>query len=213
MKLLNKLERRFGRYAIENLMIIICGGQAIVYIADLLMNGFATDMFYLNWFSVTKGQIWRVITFIFEPNSSNPVTFILSLYFYYMIGGALEHEWGSFNFDCYYIHEMICTVIASIFVGVGTSYYINLSLFLAFAILFPNYQVLLFYVLPVKVKWVALIDLVFMIYNFVKNPFTRPLIIACLIPLVLFLWNDAVRNVRLYIDRKKRSKEFSDYWK
>ena len=130
-----------------------------------------------------------------------------------MIGGALEHEWGSFNFDCYYILEMICTVIASICVGVGTSYYINLSLFLAFAILFPNYQVLLFYVLPVKVKWVALIDLVFMIYNFVKNPFTRPLIIACLIPLVLFLWNDAVRNVRLYIDRKKRSKEFSDYWK
>ena len=213
MRFLNKLERKLGRYAIENLMVVICGGQAIVYVADLLMNGFATDMLYLNWSLVTQGQVWRVLTFIFEPNSRNPLTFLLSLYFYYMIGGALEHEWGSFNFDCYYLLEIICTVIASVFVGVGTSYYINLSLFLAFAVLYPNYQVLLFYVIPVKVKWVALLDLLFMGYNFIVSSVIRPLIIACLIPLILFLWDDAVRNIRLFIDRKKREKEYSQYWK
>ncbi len=213
MRILNKLERRFGRYSIENLMIVVCGGQAIVFIADLLMNGFASSMLYLDWELVTRGQIWRIFTFIFEPSSSNPITFVLSLYFYYMIGGALEHEWGSFNFDCFYLMEMACTVIASIFIGVGTSYYINLSLFLAFAVLYPNYQVLLFYFLPIKVKWVALIDLAFMIYNFCVSSSMRLLIIACFIPLVIFLWDDAVKNIKLYFDRKKRMKEFSDYWK
>ena len=213
LKFLNNLERRFGRFAIENLMVVICGGQAIVYIADLLMDGFASDMLYLNWGLVTRGQIWRVLTFIFEPGSSNPLTFVLSLYFYYMIGGALERIWGSFNFDCFYLLEMICTVIASVFVGVGTSYYINLSLFLAFAVLYPDHQVLLFYVLPIKVKWVALIDLLFMAYSFYISPSVRPLIIASFVPLVIFLWDDAVKNIRLYIDRKKRAKEFSEYWK
>ena len=177
------------------------------------MDGFASDMLYLNWGLVTRGQIWRVFTFIFEPGSSNPLTFILSLYFYYMIGGALERVWGSFNFCCFYLLEMICTVIASVFVGVGTSYYINLSLFLAFAVLYPDHQVLLFYVLPIKVKWVALIDLLFMAYSFYISPSVRPLIIACFVPLVLFLWDDAAKNIRLYIDRKKRAKEFSEYWK
>lgn len=213
MRILNKLERRFGRYAIENLMIVICGGQAIVYIADLLMSGFASNMLYLNWELVTRGQIWRVFTFIFEPGSSNPISFVLSLYFYYIIGGALEHEWGSFNFDCFYLMEMLCTVIASIFVGIGTSYYINLSLFLAFAVLYPDHQVLLFYFLPIRVKWVALIDLAFMIYSFWVSPSIRPLIIACFVPLIVFLWDDAVKNIKLYFDRKKRMKEFSDYWK
>jgi len=213
LKILNKLERRFGRYAIENLMVIICGGQAIVYIADLLMNGFASSMLYLSWDAVKSGQIWRVITFIFQPESESPVSFILSLYFYYMIGGALEHEWGSFNFNCYYILEMICTVIASAFIGMGTPYYINLSLFLAFAILYPDYQVLLFYLIPVKVKWVALVDFIFMVYMFVVAPVMRPLIIAAIVPLVIFLWDDGVRNIKLFIDRRKRRKEFSDYWK
>ena len=213
MRFLNKLERKFGRFAIENLMIIVCGGQVIVYIADLLMNGFASNMLYLSWAMVRTGQIWRVLTFIFEPGSSNPLTFVLSLYFYYMIGGALEHEWGSFNFDCFYLLEMICTVIASVFVGVGSSYYINLSLFLAFAVLYPEYQVLLFYIIPIKVKWVALIDLLFMAYSFYISPPSRPLIIASLIPLIIFLWKDAYRNITLFIDRRRRKNEFSDYWK
>ncbi len=194
-------------------MVIVCGGQAIVYIADILMNGFASDMLYLSWPLVMKGQIWRVLTFIFEPGNSNPLTFILSLYFYYMIGGALENEWGSFNFDCFYLLEMLFTVIAAAFIGVGTSYYINLSLFLAFAMLYPEYQVLLFYVIPVKVKWVALIDFLFMAYSFWVNPSSRLLIVACLIPLVLFLGEDAYRNIKRYIERKKRQNEFSDYWK
>ena len=79
--------------------------------------------------------------------------------------------------------------------------------------LYPNYQVLLFYFLPIKVKWVALIDLAFMIYSFCVSSSMRLLIIACFIPLVIFLWDDAVKNIKLYFDRKKRMKEFSDYWK
>ena len=213
MRLLNKLERKFGRTYIENLMVVICGGMAIVYIADLLMQGFATDMLYLNWELVKKGQIWRLITFVFEPENRYPLTFILTVYFYYMIGGALEHEWGSFNFNVYYLLEIICTDIAAIFVGVGSNYYINLSLFLAFAILYPNYQVLVFYVLPVKVKWVALIDALFLLYSFVMSPSARLLIIASLIPLVLFLGEDAVKNVKLFITRQKNKRQFKDNWK
>ncbi len=84
-----------------------------------------------------------------------------SLYFYYLIGTALEREWGSFWFDVYYFCGAIGTVIAGFITGSATNYYLNMSLFFAFAALYPNFQVLLFFFIPIKIKWLAYVDAAF----------------------------------------------------
>ena len=213
MKLLNKLERRFGRHAIENLMLIICGGQALVFIMDLFMDGFISDMFFLFWPLVMRGQIWRCVTFIFVPGSYSLINFILSLYFYYMIGGALENEWGSFNFDCYYLLGMICCNIAAAISGYSSSAYINQAMFFAFALLYPEYQVLLFYFIPIKVKWLALIDAVIYLYEFIVIPDSRWTIILSLVPVIVFFAEDGYHNIRRSWLRWKNRRDIDSNWR
>ncbi len=182
VKLLNKLERKFGRYAIENLMLIILGGQALVFIADVFMDGFIYGWIALIWDYVKAGQIWRCVTFVFVPDSFTLLNFILGLYFYYMIGGALENEWGAFNFNCFYLLGVICCNVAAAITGYSSVVYIHQSMFFAFALLYPDYQVLLFYLIPIKVKWLALIDLGLFVWMIVTTSFP-----ANLLPVVILL--------------------------
>ena len=202
-RLLNRLRLRFGRYTIENLMLIICAGQMIVFFADLLTRGWATDWLWLSWYDVIHGQIWRLVTFIFVPNSSSLLSLIITLYFYYFIGGTLENEWGSFNFNCFYILGIICNIIASAFTGYGTIYYFNLTLFFAFSMLYPDFQLLFFYIIPLKAKWIALIDGLFYLYEFIYYPGLRLNMLLSLVPLVLFFWDDIISAFRRWHYRLK----------
>lgn len=202
-RLLNRLKLRFGRYTIDNLMLVICIGQLIVFFADLLTRGWASDLLWLSWSDVTHGQIWRLVTFIFEPNTSSLLSLIITVYFYYFIGGTLENEWGSFNFNCYYLLGMICNIVASVFTGYGTSYYLNLTLFFAFSMLYPDFQLLFFYVIPLKAKWIALIDGLFYLYEFILYPGLRLNMLASLVPFILFFWDDMISAVRRWRFRMK----------
>ena len=210
MKLLDRLERRYGRYAIENLIMIICAGQALVFMADIVTDYFVSDLMQLSWSMVMHGQVWRLITFVFVPDSDTLLSMVISLYFYYMIGGALENEWGSFQFDCFYVIAMLCQIIASIFSGYGFGSLINQSLFFAFALLYPNYQVLLFYFIPIKVKWIALLDALLYVYELVVYPGMRLNILLSLVPLIIFFGQDTVRRIRLYINRRRNRQNY-DY--
>ena len=194
--LLSRLRDKFGRYTIENLMLVICAGQVIVFFADLLTRGWASDLLWLSWSDVMHGQIWRVLTFVFVPESSSLLSLLISVYFYYFIGGTLENEWGSFNFNCYYLIGMICNIVASVFTGFGTSYFLNLTLFFAFSMLYPDFQLLLFYIIPLKAKWIALIDALFYLYEFISFPGLRLNMLASLVPLVLFFWEDIISAFR-----------------
>ena len=214
MKLLNKLERRFGRFAIENFMMVICMGQLLAFVADVFTNGMIGGMLWLDWSAVMRGEVWRLITFIFSPEAtSSLISFLLSLYFYYMIGGALENEWGSFNFNCFYLIGMLGAILSAALVGFGTSYYINMSMFFAFALLYPDYQVLLFYFIPVKVKWIALLDALYFLFCFITMPFYRPTIILSLVNIVIFFGGRGVQNIRRVINRYKMRQQFKNNWR
>ena len=108
--------------------------------------------------TLLSGQVWRLVTFIFIPPATSVIGLAFTLYFYYFVGSALENEWGSFEFNVYYLFGMVGAIIAALLSGYADNTYLNLSLFLAFAQLFPEERLMLFYLIPVKVKWLAYVE-------------------------------------------------------
>ncbi len=180
MKFLNKLERKYGRYAIHGFMRYI----VIINIVGAMIGVMAPEFYYmylnLDIGLVFKGQIWRLFTYILAPgivrahltNPMNLFLFALELYLYYWIGNSLENQWGAFRFNLYYISGYLLNIVASVilYVAFDLSYpiglsYINQSLFLAFAALYPNIQLLLFFIIPIKVKWLGIFYGVILAYN------------------------------------------------
>lgn len=120
------------------------------------------DFLMLDVDKVLHGQIWRIITFIFAPNNSNLFFLFIELYLYYSIGSSIENYWGAFRFNLYYLTGIIFNILAILIVYIFTGIsmpigitYLNQSLFLAFSALFPNVQLLLFFVIPIKVKYLG----------------------------------------------------------
>lgn len=154
------------RFGIPNLMIIIIMGNAIVYLLARLSSYSAISFLSFDLYHLLHGEIWRLVTFVFVPNTFKLFYLVISLYFYYFIGNVLEREWGTAKFTFYYLSgavlTLIGTVVASLLSGnylitLSGTYYVNMSMFLAFAMLYPNMQVLFFFI-PVKVKWLAWAD-------------------------------------------------------
>ena len=165
MKLLNKLEKKFGKYAIKNLMYYIIMLYALGFVILLVKPEIYTQWLSLNASAILSGQIWRIFTYIIYPPTGSLITILISLYFYYTIGTLLERQWGTFRFNLYFFTGVLLHAIAAIFIylvwgmvlEMGT-YYLNLSMFFAFAAMFPNMQVLFMWLIPIKMKWLAWID-------------------------------------------------------
>ena len=189
MNLLNKLERKFGKFYIRNLMLIIVVGNAFVF-ALTMMNGWDLTLInniLLNPQRVMQGEVWRIITFIFVPEVGSIISLLFSLYFYYLAGTGLEHEWGGFKLNIYYLVGMIATIVVSLLTGLpATGAFINLSLFLAFARIYPDFQILLFYIIPIKVKYLAIFNWIIIGFNFITAGSLRGMILV-LIPVINYL--------------------------
>lgn len=187
---MSEFEKRFGRYAIRNLplIMIICYavGYAIRYInPDFLM--------YLNLdpFKVIHGQIWRIVTWlIVPPNDNNVFWVIIMLFCYYSIGVSLERTWGTYKYNVYifsgigltligaflimlvsYIAggELVAAIYSQMIAAVFSTYYINMSILLAFAMTFPDAMFLFMFFIPVKAKWMAIVYLVILAIQFVTG--------------------------------------------
>ncbi len=176
MNWISRLERKFGRYAIPNLMYFIIILYGIGFVLDYINPYFYIQYLSLNAAEILHGQIWRIVTFLIQPPSNNLFFLIIALYFYYTIGRALEQIWGSFRFNLYFFTGVLFHVIAALLVYLftgqvymlGTSY-LNLSLFFAFAAVYPDMEFLLFYIVPVKAKWLAWIDGAFFIWTIIQG--------------------------------------------
>lgn len=175
MNWMNKLERKFGKYAIPNLMYYII----ILYAVGFALNLFAPTLYYqylsLDAAAIFRGEIWRIATFIIQPPDTNLLFVIFTLYLYYMIGRQLEYVWGTFRFNLYFFTGVLLHVIAALltFALTGLSlplgtYYLNMSLFFAYAAIYPNQQFYLFAVLPIKVKYLAWIDAAYFGYSILQ---------------------------------------------
>lgn len=175
-KMYDAVERfcaRHPRFGIPNLMRYIVIGNVVVYFLSMLSrntDAAALDFLAFNLNSLLHGEIWRIVTYIFVPGYSSPFALLIALYFYYWIGSTLEREWGTPKFTLYYLGGAALTVVGVILTSLisGNYYltlagtgYVNLSMFLAFAVLFPDMTVLLFFIIPIKIKWLAIIDGVF----------------------------------------------------
>lgn len=201
------LERKLRRYAVRDLMKYIVIGQGIMYLLLLAWPTLGYRLYSLMTLSraaLFRGEIWRLVTFILVPPGSSPLFIIFALYFYYMIGGALEARWGAVKFNLYYLIGMLAAIIACLITGSAGNTFLNLSLFFAFAALFPDEQVLLFMVLPIKMKYLALINAALYLWQFiVGTASTRVTIVLCLANVFLFLGGDLLHMI----------KRDSQYWK
>lgn len=198
MSILDKMERKMGRFAISNLMKYIIIGNIVAYILSLINPMYLTYL-VLDPSLVMQGQVWRLITFVFIPDStSNLFMFAISLYFMYFIGSSLESYWGAFRFNLFYLVGIIGTIISSfVFKTYGTPSYLNETLFLAFATLYPNMQVLLFFFIPLKVKWIGIFTAAVLVLQFIAGPWViRGFIIVSMLNYILFFGPELIRTIR-----------------
>ena len=183
------------RFGIPNLMLYI----VVISLAVWLLSIMDESRTLLSYFSfspelILRGQVWRLITFIFIPQDLS-MWALLFFYFYYWIGSTLEREWGTVRFNIFIFSGILLTVIYGFViylitkqsVSIGT-YYIYLSMFFSFATLFPDTQVLFMFIIPVKIKWLAYVDAAFFLYAMLMYPFPFNLLplIAILNYLVFF---------------------------
>ena len=192
MNWISRLERKYGRFCIPNLISIIVGGQILVYAIELFVNQFI---------SVYLG----LITFVFIPFSGGgPLSVILGIYFTWFIGTALEKEWGDFRFNLYFLLGMIGTVLGCLVTGIpADTYCLSLSLLLAFAMLYPEVQVLLFFVIPVRVKYFGLFAAAMWLFSFLTAGWLYKVsYLLSMLGFVLFFGPQALRSVRAWIRRE-----------
>ena len=201
---------RHPRFGIPNLMLYIVIGNVAVYLLSVLTR--ANDIGALSFLAFSlrgllRGEVWRIITFIFVPGFTSPFWLIVSLYFYYWIGSTLEREWGTARFNLYYFSGTLLTVLGAVLAGLitgqvdllvaGTTY-VNLSMFLAFAVLFPDMQVLIFFILPVKMKWLAWLDgalfALNVVLSLIKGDWVGVILpIVALLNFLVFIWPEIQR--------------------
>ncbi len=212
MNWLDRIERKFGRWAIPNLMYYIIGLNALIYIMRLVdPTDSVTRLLALDPFLVLQGQVWRLVTFIFIPPYTSPLFIIFTLYFYYLVGVSLEQEWGSFRFNLYYGVGMLATITAAFIAGGATGIYLNLSLFLAFAYLFPNFEIMLFMILPLKVKYLAIFNWIWIGYTVLTGPLAAKLLaVAAVVNFLVFFGKDLITHSKQRKGVHDRRKHFLD---
>lgn len=196
-RFLSSLERRYGRYAPGNLTYILVAIQAFVFVLNLVRPGF-TDILALDADKVMHGQVWRLVTYLAIPPSDSPVWVIFALYWLYTMGTALEAEWGAFRYAFYWLVGMVGTTVFAFGLHIpATNAYLLMSLFLAFATLWPEYRLMVLFIIPVPVKWLALLDgaaLLFMVGTL--DGFTRVLPLIAVANYLLFFLPTLVAVLR-----------------
>ena len=189
---MSNFEKKFGKYAIKNLSLILIMCYACGYLMKWINPGFFTYL-YLNPYEIIHHfQIWRLVTWLIVPPDSFDFWTLLMLYFYYSIGTSLERTWGTYRYNVYIFSGILFTAVgAFILYGVSSllgaqslglwmtvdgyityptmfsTYYVNMSIFLAYAATFPDYEVLLFFILPIKVKFLGIIYGAMLVYQFI----------------------------------------------
>ena len=203
---LNKLERKYGRFGIPNLTNILVAGQILVFAIELFIDRTITAWVGLNRFFLLQGQIWRAITFVFIPFSGGSIlSVVLGIYFTWFVGTALEKEWGDFRFNLYFLLGMIGTALGCLVTGIpADTYCLSLSLLLAFAILYPEVQVLLFFVIPVRVKYFGLFAAAMWLFSFLTAGWLYKVsYLLSMLGFALFFGPQALRSVRAWIRREQ----------
>ena len=235
MKFFNRLERKLWRHAIPNLMLYMI----VLYGAGFILEKIIAPGFYAQWldldvYRILHGEVWRLLTFVLQPPSDSFFWVFLELYIYYSIGRSLETMWGPFRFNVYYFSGLLFQILSAFVfygiaclivgqglipintAGIGSMYYVNRSMFLAYFVMVPNATFYLFFFLPVKAKWLGILygalmgyEAIWYIttYGFrVGGPYALAIVVSVLNFIIFFF---ATRNFRRVSPSEiKRKAEF-----
>ena len=210
---IDKFCAKHPRLGIPNLMLYIGVANVAVYLIDLFsMNRFSlAGLLYFDRAYIFSGQFWRLITFVAVSQSGDMlfkgtgIFFVtISAFFYYWIGNLLEREWGTTKFTLFYLGGVALNILYGLIAGYADMYYVNLSMFFAMATLYGDAKVLLFFILPVKMKWIAWIDGALFALSIVFSLLARDwwgalLPVVAILNYFIFFWPTfrfAVRKVR-----------------
>ncbi|MDO5335877.1 MAG: hypothetical protein Q4E89_00250 [Eubacteriales bacterium] len=226
MNIITKLERKFHGRGIPNLTIWIIACYIIGYVLQIV-NPSIFQFLYLDPVYILKGQVWRLVTWVLVPPGSFSFFTIITLFFYYSIGVSMERTWGEFRYSLYIISGLIFTIIGAFFLffiillttgercsvgSIFSTYYVTMSIFLAFAATYPEMQVFLYGILPLKVKWMGFIYGAVILYDLVT--YIRRGVWFMAIPMIASLLNFIIyffstRNLSRYNPKEvKRRREF-----
>lgn len=221
MKFFNDFERKYRRYAIPNLMTYITALYAIGLVIWLVDPRIYFRFLCLDVGQILRGQVWRIFTFLLFPPAFGSFRFtsvffgVIALFMYQSLGQTLEHIWGAFRFNVFFLMGVLAQIIACL-IGylvfhqnwMLTTGYLNSSIFLAFAMYYPDAQFLMFFVLPVKAKWLAIAESAVYLYSFFfDGTAVRVELVISLLNIILFF--AMTRNYRRYAPKEiKRKREF-----
>ena len=195
--MIERLERHLSRFAIPGLIRYVVALNALVFILVTLSPDYAQALM-LDPAAIRHGEVWRLVSWIFLPQTQSFFWILFYLLFTWWLGDLLEGSWGAFRLNAYYFLGMaLCIASALLFGGSYGNLFLNLSLFLAVATMVPNLEILLFFVLPVKMKWVALFSLIFPVLVLVSGSLAEKMaVIMCLGNYLVFFGPAYFRGAR-----------------
>jgi hypothetical protein len=211
---MGELKRRYYRFVyknankgIPNLMQSVVLAMATLFVADLLFSMMGRpglmDLFIFDRNRILSGEVWRVLSFIILPPNYSPIFIIFALYLYWMMGKFLESFWGILKFNLFYFSGVLFTLIGGLILGATTNTYLNMSIFFAFALINPNFELRLFFFLPVKIKYLAMINAAFYVLMIFLSPWAEKVaIFVSLFNVLLFFGGTMFRGIKSFIQRK-----------
>ena len=205
MNFLNKMERKFGRFAIPNLTFWLIGAWVLGFIIQYTMPQ-VQQLLTLEPYMILRGQVWRLVSWLLIPPAVNILFLIFFLSCYYFIGTSLEQAIGTFRYNVYLIGGLLFSVLGSFLLygvyfiftkipvtGIGYYFstgYVTMSLFLACAAIFPNVEFRLYFIIPIKAKWLGIVDAVWLGFSFlVSNWAGKVAILASLLNFLIFFFS------------------------
>jgi membrane associated rhomboid family serine protease len=205
----DKLERRFGFLGVPGLPRILVGFAALVFALTWLVPGF-TSVLDLDPGRVLQGEVWRLVTYIFIPQTLSPWWVLFALWFLWWIGDGLERAWGPFRLTVYLVVGMIGTTAAAFFFGSNFSNSMLLaSLFFAFASLYPDEVIYILFILPVRMKWLAWVSAAFVLFGFFVNSNSyRAALLVALSNYLIFFGPEMIYRARHRRDVSVRRRRF-----
>ncbi|MFA7343249.1 MAG: hypothetical protein WC003_02990 [Terrimicrobiaceae bacterium] len=176
--MIERLERSLSRFAIPGLVRYVVALNALVFILVTLDQNYA-QFLELDRTAILQGEVWRLVSWVFLPTTQSFFWIVFYLMFTWWLGDLLEGSWGTFRLNAYYFLGMaLCIASALIFGASAGNLFLNLSLFLAVATLAPDLEILLFLIIPVKIKWVAIFSLAFPVFVLLFGPLAEKMVVV-----------------------------------
>ncbi len=211
---MGELKKRYYRFVyknankgIPNLMQSIVLAMGTLFVLDFVFamanRPGLIELFIFDRDKIFAGEVWRIVSFIILPPNYDPIFIIFALYLYWIMGKFLESFWGILKFNLFYFSGVLFTIAGGFILGATTNIYLNMSIFFAFALINPNFELRLFFLIPVKIKYLAMINAGFYVLMIILSNWpVKVAIFVSLLNVLLFFGGSMYKGIKACIQRK-----------